>query len=538
MQKMKYKVLAADDEYWSRENLRSLISWEDYAIKFLDPACDGEEVLERIKEEKPDIILTDINMPFLDGLELLKKLQTEYPQIITIAVSGYDDFEKVKGVFVSGGLDYLLKPVGKEELVRILTKALGILEERETLRRNTETNRQKEHKLSSFMEDSEYSALLSGKLYGQFQAQPHVSSTGEFSGMAALMVKFYNIAEIAEKFDHDSLQMSLDIKTKLRKLTDGDPDAIIFNNCNKMSEFLIFTSLRTKSLQIFAEKILKEFPLDDYGPVSVILHEQTGSLDDIGNIYRDMIAVLVTRPFTYTHCILSCPEGESTSACQTVGKNISHRIEEELYHFLNTSQKNETRKLIFQTCDFRNCDNGSWSCLDVKQYIRRITGILYRYVQEQQPELTAQAEEAMDDIDYYMKCLDAGSVMSSIKILLNSLWENDSENNADSAGSQVEQIRQYILTYHENITLTALASAYHMDASYLSRMFSQTYGETIIAYLTRVRMEQAIRLMGDEEKKLETISFLVGYDDYNYFSRVFRKKLGVSPREYRNNICK
>ena len=539
MQKMKYKVLAADDEYWSRENLRSLISWEDYAIKFLDPACDGEEVLERIKEEKPDIILTDINMPFLDGLELLKKLQTEYPQIITIAVSGYDDFEKVKGVFVSGGLDYLLKPVGKEELVRILTKALGILEERETLRRNTETNRQKEHKLSSFMEDSEYSALLSGKLYGQFQAQPHVSSTGEFSGMAALMVKFYNIAEIAEKFDHDSLQMSLDIKTKLRKLTDGDPDAIIFNICNKMSEFLIFTSLRTKSLQIFAEKILKEFPLDDYGPVSVILHEQTGSLDDIGNIYRDMIAVLVTRPFTYTHCILSCPEGESTSACQTVGKNISHRIEEELYHFLNTSQKNETRKLIFQTCDFRNCDNGSWSCLDVKQYIRRITGILYRYVQEQQPELTAQAEEAMDDIDYYMKCLDAGSVMSSIKILLNSLWENDSENNADSAGSQVEQIRQYILTsYHENITLTALASAYHMDASYLSRMFSQTYGETIIAYLTRVRMEQAIRLMGDEEKKLETISFLVGYDDYNYFSRVFRKKLGVSPREYRNNICK
>ena len=146
-------------------------------------------------------------------------------------MSGYDDFEKVKGVFVSGGLDYLLKPVGKEELVRILTKALGILEERETLRRNTETNRQKEHKLSSFMEDSEYSALLSGKLYGQFQAQPHVSSTGEFSGMAALMVKFYNIAEIAEKFDHDSLQMSLDIKTKLRKLTDGDPDAIIFNRC-------------------------------------------------------------------------------------------------------------------------------------------------------------------------------------------------------------------------------------------------------------------------------------------------------------------
>ena len=146
----------------------------------------------------------------------------------------------------------------------------------------------------------------------------------------------------------------------------------------------------------------------------------------------------------------------------------------------------------------------------------------------------------MDDIDYYMKCLDAPSVMASIRILLDSLWENNPDKNStDSAGSQVEQIRQYILTsYHENITLTALAAAYHMDASYLSRMFSQTYGETIIACLTRARMEQAIRLMEDEEKKLETISFLVGYDDYNYFSRVFRKKVGVSPREYRNNMYK
>ena len=388
---MKYKVLAADDEYWSRENLRSLISWEDYSIEFLDPACDGEEVLERIEEEKPDIILTDINMPFLSGLELLQKLQTEHPEIITIAVSGYDDFDKVKGVFVSGGLDYILKPVGKEELVKILTKALGILEEREMARKHKETNQIQEHKISSFLEDSEYSALLSGKLYGQFTAQPHVSSTKEFSGVAALMVKFYNIAGIAEKFEYDNLQMSLSIKTRLRNLTGCNAEAIIFNNCNKMSEFLIFTSYRTNSLRILAENILEEFPLDEYGPVSVILHEQTGSLDDIGSMYRDMVAVLVTRSFTHSHCILACSQEEGS---QSVGKTVSHRIEEEVYHFLNTGQKSETAKLIFRTCDFKHCDNGEWSFLDVKQYVRRITGILYRYVQEQHPELTAQAEEA------------------------------------------------------------------------------------------------------------------------------------------------
>lgn len=99
MKNMKYKVLAADDEFWSRENIRNLIPWEEYSLEFLEPACDGEEVIERIAEEKPDIILTDINMPFLSGLELLQRLQNEYPEIITIAISGYDDFDKVKGVF-------------------------------------------------------------------------------------------------------------------------------------------------------------------------------------------------------------------------------------------------------------------------------------------------------------------------------------------------------------------------------------------------------------------------------------------------------
>ncbi|WP_253292310.1 AraC family transcriptional regulator [Blautia sp. MSJ-9] len=537
---MKYKVLAADDEFWSRENIRSLIPWEEYSLEFLEPACDGEEVLERIPEEKPDIILTDINMPFLSGLELLQRLQNEYPNIVTIAISGYDDFDKVKGVFVSGGLDYLLKPVGKEELVKVLTKALGVLEERENAKKHDETSRIQEHKLSSFLEDSEYSALLSGKLYGQSASQTHVSSTNIFSEVATLMVKFYNIAEIAEQFDHDNLQMSWSIKSRLRELTGTDGNAIIFNNSNKMSEFLIVKTADAKELRALAENILKEFPLEEYGPVSVVLHEQTSSLDDIGTVYRELISTLVTRPFSRSHCILSCPEEKNTVEMQTIGKSAPAHMETELYHLLSTGKKSETEKLIFRTCDFKHCDDGTWSYLDVKQYAGRITGILYRYVQEKCPELTAQAEEAMDNIDYYMKCLNAPSLFASLKILLDSLWESGEDKGADSSSvvQQVEQIHRYIeQSYHENITLTALAEQYHMDASYLSRIFSQKYGETIIAFLTRIRMEKAAELMKDQDKKLETISFLVGYDDYNYFSRVFRKKMGCSPREYRNNLA-
>ncbi len=534
----KYKVLAADDEYWSRENIRSLIPWEEYAMEFLEPACDGEEVMERLPVEKPDIILTDINMPFLGGLKMLERIQTEYPEVVTVAVSGYDDFEKVKGAFIAGGIDYLLKPVGKEELVNVLTKALGILEAREAQKAHTESRRIQEHKLSSFLEDSEYSALLSEKLYNQSRGQSHVPSTGVFSEVATVLVKFYDISEIAGRYDHDILQMSWSIKSSLRELFGEESKAIIFNNSNKMSEFLVVGTADAGMLKRFAEQVCRTFPVEDYGPVSVVLHEQASSLDDVGTVYREIIAELVTRPFRRCHWILRCPDRAGESAAAAMGKEMPARLEEELYHLLATRQKAGAARLILKTADFAHCGESGWSYLEVKQYIGRVTGILFRYVQEHRPEMTAQIEEALDIIDYYMKCLDAEAMLDTVNVLLDSLWENEEQKNTDSAVQQVEQIRQYIeKTYFDNITLTSLAAENHMDASYLSRVFSQKYGETIIAFLTRVRMERAVELMKDPDKKLETISFLVGYDDYNYFSRVFRKKMGISPSEYRAQRC-
>ncbi len=521
-------------------NIRKLIPWEQYSIEFLEPACDGEEVLERIAEERPDIILTDINMPFLSGLELLERIHAEYPEIITVAVSGYDDFKKVKGVFISGGIDYLLKPVGKEEMIAVLTKAFGILEARTAREAKDENIRQQEYKLSSYLEDGEYSALLSQKLYGG-TTQPHISSTRTFSEVATVMVKFHSINEIAGKYNHDVLQTSFNIKTTLRELFGDAGKTVIFNYCSKMSEFLIAGMADARKLERFAEDVFKAFPLETYGPVSVVLHEQTSSLDDIGTIYREMIAAMMTRPFRRAHSILHCIflNGKTGEWISPAGRKIGERMEDELYHMLHANQKSEAEHLIFQRSGFADCERNGWTYLDVKQYVGCVTNIIYSFVRSQMPEMTAQIEESMENIDYYMKCLDAESVISSLHILLASFWTNESHRDADSVMAQVESIHSHIeVCYYETLTLASLAEQYHVDASYLSRVFSKKYGETITAFLTRIRLEHAVELMQDPERKLETISMLVGYDDYNYFSRVFRKKLGVSPSEYRRRMTK
>ena len=203
--KAKYRVLAADDELWSRENIRCMLPWEDYSIEFLEPACDGEEVLERIPKEKPDILITDINMPFLSGLELLNRIKEEYPDIITLAVSGYDDFKKVKGVFMSGGIDYLLKPVSREQLVDSLSKALKTLEEREAERAVKEDSRLRETYVSSFLEDDEFSSLLNGKLFRPGK-DFHVPSTKVFSEMSTILVKFHDVEILKQSYDKDVIK--------------------------------------------------------------------------------------------------------------------------------------------------------------------------------------------------------------------------------------------------------------------------------------------------------------------------------------------
>ena len=156
----RYKILIADDEYWTREKLRTMLQWEAYGLEFLEPAVDGEDVLTKIAEKKPDILITDINMPFLNGVELLNILQRDYPEIVTFVVSGYDDFSYVKDTFLAGAINYLLKPVTKIDLVGALTKALEIISGRQSEREEARKQKLEILKASSLIEDREFSRLL------------------------------------------------------------------------------------------------------------------------------------------------------------------------------------------------------------------------------------------------------------------------------------------------------------------------------------------------------------------------------------------
>ena len=532
MSKRRYKVLAADDEYWSRENIRTLLPWDTYSIDFLEPAEDGEEVLERISVEKPDIVMTDINMPFMDGLELLNQIHEKYPDIVSVAISGYDDFEKVKGVFLNGGIDYLLKPVGREQMVAVLKKSLEALEEKGN-----------DFIISSFVEDNEQSMILTGKLY-QAKRQTEISVKRNVEHIPSLLVKFHDTSKISQMYQNDMAKMSLGIKTMIREAI-GQPDSdadngVLFNYNTKVNEFILCSSLDESDLLKAADSLVKEFPIEQYGPITVVIKERTQAVADMAQTYRDMITSMMNRPFESRHVIISCSgkiyeNGILFVSRQMPHDNLTRSLEKEITDAISNGRGYALKKCLIEKSGLSTCDTDGWSLFEISQFMARISGIIWG-MDNLPRQAIENREEIENGINYAQMMLDKNGLIENLELFVSLICKDDGDMTDTSITGQVEQIHDMLeKRYYEHFTLSHLGEQYHVDPTYLSRVFSQKYGESITAFIARTRIEKAKELM-IRKQSFEAISFEVGYEDYNYFSRVFRKQTGQSPSEYKKKL--
>ena len=142
-----YKVILVDDEEEVREAIRKRINWEEIGFTVAGTAENGEEALELAETCEPDVVMTDIQMPFMDGLTLLRKLKERFPDLRSVIFSGYDDFEYAKEAIRLESEEYILKPVDAEELRKVFARIKDRLDEQIKQRRNVE-------QLSKYYEDS------------------------------------------------------------------------------------------------------------------------------------------------------------------------------------------------------------------------------------------------------------------------------------------------------------------------------------------------------------------------------------------------
>lgn len=528
-----FKVLIADDEYWTREKIRNMICWEEYSLEFLEPAVDGQDVLTKIEKNMPDILITDINMPFINGVELLSIIHNNYPDIITFVISGYDDFEFVKNSFLAGSINYLIKPVSKMDLVNALSKALVIISERQNTRLKEEEERIQLLKAASLIKDREFSLLLE-KDDKTFASTIKMSNNLDFAGSSLILIKIHNLSELSKINQYDMNTLSYLVKKEILNILAME-DIIIFNHIYRSNEFIILSELNNAELRKIGERIITYLSPFVKSPITICISENTYSMDSIHMAYVQAVSLLMTRKFNNKNVIL---QNDNQSKDKKINNQFSEELKNHFRYLIKNGNQMALKNMIFETIGLRHCQEQKWEYLDVRQIVKRILNLINDYVSENMsPQNIIDMESMADMADKAIESLDENYLCDILEDIIEYATPANKEEAPESIRSVVKQAIRYIdAHYFEELTLSNLAVQFNVESSYFSKIFRQETNETLMVYIAKRRIEKAIEYMKDGNINLTEIAFMVGYYDYTYFNKVFRKITGSSPSDFRNNL--
>lgn len=534
MDKTMYKVLVADDEYWIREKIKNMIEWSNYSLELLELAKDGEEVLSKIEECKPDILITDINMPFINGVELVKLVKEKYPDIIIFVISGYSNFNYVKDTLVAGAINYLLKPLTQIDLVSTLSKALEIIGSRNRLEKEQEEERLNSLKASSLIQDREFSFILERE-DNKIGSVINIGDNTYFAKYSIVVIIIHNIDELIQYYSYDMNMLSYNIKKSIKEII-GCEDIIIFNYIYYPNQFILITDINEDKMCVFANKIIEYFNSIIKSPLSIVVTEPSYSIDNLNSAYKNSISKLMTRKYNKSSEILAV--SNSSNMNTKVKTHITEEEEQNIKKLIHLNNKELFRKIVFEKIGLELCTENKWTYLEVKQTVKKFCDLIIEGIKDK--EENEYIQSIYKNITRLNKIIDYLDVKILIKTLDNIITEIIKINNDISTDSIIGAVHRSIKyiddNYSEELSLNVIADKYNVENSYFSKIFRQETGVNLTSYITKKRINKAKEYMKNINIKLTDIAYMVGYNDYAYFNRVFRKFEGISPRDYRNRI--
>jgi len=529
-----YKVFLVEDEKVIREGFRDKIPWEQYGFKLVGEASDGEMALPLIRKYKPDVLITDIKMPFMDGLSLSEIVKEELPKIRIIIISGYDEFEYARKAITVGVERYLLKPVTRMTLRNVL------MELKEKIDQETE---QKDYQVQYKEEAREFEQFTIRRFFekildGSLSAKEIYSEAAELS--LDLSAPCYNLLvfTVYEKKDSPSRDWFTRKQEEIFYYFLRHPQYILFRlNVNSYgvlikSEPSQMEELIDNSLNMFKKVCApEEKNLDWY----VAVGEQVERLSLLPRCYKDVIHYFSYRFTMPGHHILTRATLSGMLAAQEE-RNLESidfmQMDPEIIRdFLSRGENQEIHDFVDSYL------HGIQSALKSRMFrdyvvlnIRFAVVAFLESVGAAQEEYSGEIEEAAkiireDDTEVFGYFVNMLGKAIAIRDRINS----------NQGGKMLKKALEYIDDHYDSETLSLgqVAEAIGMSANYLSAIFSQSMQKTFIEYVTEKRIEKAKKLLKQTDKTSGEIAKIVGYKDAHYFSFVFKKLQGLSPREYR-----
>ena len=544
------KIFLAEDEVIVRETIKRMIPWEELGFELVGEAADGEMALPLLIRQKPDLLITDIKMPFMDGLTLAKLAKKELSELKIVILSGYDDFNYAKQAINIGVEDYLLKPITKNALIERLSEIRSRYEHEKTQKEYYEKFQREMQAYEKNSSRDFFEALVRGsmdmmevykkaeKLGVDIVAEAYniliftMNSEEDFSGQKEgyseweaetleMLEEFFSGHPSAMLFRSNIFSYGVLLKGQKESIKEitkecvGKIQGILNRKESKREWFLavgqpverlsqIKKSYHTAS-RAFSQRYLYGENILYYDEMEMMEH-RSGQADTNDNAYLKKVDVNALNP-----AILQ--------------KFLSNGIQEEIENFVKdyfyAIGQEPMESLVFR----------NYVILNVRFSVITFLKGLGCDTEGMEPENTEEIlVESGKNIE---NAIAYAEKMISRAITIRD--QNSGNKNRSILKTAVDFIDEHYMD--EDISLNTAANVANVSSNHFSALFSQNMGQTFIEYLTSLRMNKAKELLRCTGMRSSEIAGEIGYKDAHYFSVCFKKEFNMTPGEYMETIC-
>lgn len=530
------KVFLVEDESVIRDGLRDNIPWQQYGFQFVGEAADGEMALPLIRKTRPDVLITDIKMPFMDGLSLSRIVSKEFPKTKIVIISGYDDFEYARQAIEVGVDQFLLKPITRLMLKKTLLEMKEKIEQEEDKNDYQIQYQAEMHVYEQFSRRRFMEKVLTGELTVKEIYEEASKLSLEITAPCYNLLLFY-LQEKNPDLSGEGMDDFMRKQDEVLHYFLRHPEYLLFRwNASSYgvlirSETSQIGELTEKGLGHIRDFCIGQEHLEWYVAVGNPV-ERLSLLPECYRqvnhyfAYRFMMPDLhVLSKITLEDYVNSQDEQNidsvdpSTMAQEVIRDFLEHGNESEIHDFVESYLQSISRALKSRM--FR-----AYVVLNI-----RFTMIAYV------ESLGASKEVYMKKIgDYAQEMnIEPDEVPAYFVNMLQAAFEIREQASSSQNRKLISRAIAYIDEnyMHDSLSLNTVAAEAEVSANYLSAVFSQSMKKTFVEYVTEKRMEKAKKLLKSTSLSSGEIAARTGYKDSHYFSFVFKKTQGMSPREYR-----
>lgn len=522
-----YTFIIIDDETLIRKGTLKKLEPMYEQINCIGEAENGKDGIDLIQEKHPDFVILDMQMPIMGGTELLPHLAEHFPEIPLIVISGFRDFDYVKHAISADAIDYLLKPFSRDAIQECVQRAIQRLENRQTISRQL-TDSKEQREAVCYEYDIQY---LTNLILGY-----HTGETAISSEKLRFINDTHRLILLTLYFDGSAETCS--VQEWMEEGGFGDLALYLSGAASPQIGFLVLfiPNEEVVSPQTLVKQISAS--LADYAgqvgiSVKIGVSRAHSDLQELHDAFLETSRALNRQSLSGGASILfSCMQEEEP-------RSFIWEQEEEFLFRVEAGMKEGVRRLTEELFDSIRL-SPDFTLSDAKYYCYYLSGQCRRILNYYLKQSEEKASGSMQNIVGYIFCLeDLKDYYSQFFLNITELLKTESIYALDDV---VEKIKIYMEhNYQKNLTQDFIASLFYLNRSYLSTLFRQKTGMKFIDHLNEIRIEHAKEILTSSDKKMYQISKAVGYDNPKYFFRIFKKRTGITPEQYREKysaVCR